>query len=97
MVKVIVSIRLDKPLIDQLRDIATALNWSLSEVVRYLLSVSYSMLHPYVRLSTVELCNFLVENADEDNMIPTWKLVRFIAPKAVEQIEELEKKLKEKD
>ena len=95
MAKVLVSVRLDKPIVDQLKEISKELRWDFSKTVRYLISISYSLLHPHVRVSTVALSQFLVENEDEDGTIPVWKIVQFLSPRAVEQIEEMERMAKE--
>lgn len=96
MPKILTSIRLEKVLADQLREISDEIGWNFSETIRYLISVSYSMLHPYVKITAAELCKFLVENEEEDGTVPVWKIVQFLSPRAVEQIEELEKQIKEK-
>lgn len=91
MVKILMSIRLDEPIVSQLKSVAKELGWSFSAVIRYLLAVSVSLLHPHVRVSAVELTHFLMDNEEEDGMIPAWKIVQFISPRAVKQIEEFEK------
>lgn len=93
MGRIKVSVRIDRPIYFQLKDIAEELGWSFSEVVRYLLSISYSLLRPDVKVDTQDLIDLLgSEEGGEsgEGKIETWKIVRFLAPKAVEAIENIE-------
>jgi len=94
MVRIKVSVRLDLPIYQQLKAIAEELGWSFSDVIRYLLSVSYSVLRPDIKVSTVELVNFMMKESDEASMIETWKIIQFLVPRAIEEIERIEEELK---
>ena len=94
MTKIRVCFRLDEPIYQELKDIAKKLGWTFSEVLRYLVSVSYSVLRPDVKVSAVELTHSLVQESDEASMIETWKIIRFLVPRAIEQIEMIEEELK---
>lgn len=91
--RVKVSIRLDEVIVAQLRAISDKLGWTFSDVVRYLISTSMSMLHPYAKASAKELTSY-IEREVEDGEIAVWKVVKFVSPIAIEKIREFEEKLK---
>jgi len=96
MPKIRICFRIDKEILYNLSNIADELRWSLSSVIRYLISVSYSMLRPDVRIDADDLIEYIEKEKNEQGEIETWKLVRFIAPKAIEKIEAIEEELKRK-
>lgn len=89
-----VGFRIDSGIYKQLKGIASELGWTLSEVLRYLVYVSYSTLRPDVKISAVELTQFLVKECDPSGEIEAWKVIKFLVPRAIEKIERIEKELK---
>ena len=90
--KIKVSFRLELPLYRELREIGEELGWSFSEVLRYLLAISYSLLRPDVKINADELLYYVMDEVDESGQIECWKVVRFLAPRAVRKIEEIERR-----
>lgn len=94
MVKQLITIRIEKPILDQLRIISKDLRWPLAKTIRYLIEVSFVMLYPLVRLNSNDLIKFIKENTDEKGYINSWKIVEYISPRAANQIAIIEEKLK---
>jgi len=93
--KIKVSFRLERSLYRELRETGEELGWSFSEVLRYLLAVSYSLLRPDVKINADELLYYVIDEVDESGQIACWKVVRFLAPRAVRKIEEIERQRRE--
>ena len=89
--KVKVSVRLDRPIYIHLKMITEKLGWSFSEVIRYLLSVSYTVLRPDVSVNSEKLIKY-IKKETRNGDIHTWKIIRYIVPRVIEQIERIEKK-----
>ena len=96
MRKLKVSFRIEAPIIDDLKGIAVNLGWTMSQVLRYMITVSYCLLRPDVTVDINDLIRYIKKN-ECNGKIATWKLVKFLAPKAVERIEELEKMQERED
>lgn len=94
MARVKVSMRLDQPIYVQVKQIADDLGWTLSDVLRYLVSVSYVMLRPDVLVSLPQFTKYIWEEGGEDEKIEAWKIVKFIVPRAVREIEKFEEELR---
>ena len=91
MMKIKVSFRLDLPLYRELKEIEKELGWSFSEILRYLLAISYSLLRPDVRINADKLIHYITKERGEGGEIACWKIVRYLAPRAIRKIEEMER------
>ena len=91
MMKIKVSFRLDLPLYRELREIEKELGWSFSEILRYLLAISYSLLRPDVKINADKLIHYITKERDERGEIACWRIVRYLAPRAIRKIEEMER------
>ena len=86
--KVLVNVRLEKEIYQRLKLLAGDLGWTLSDTIRYPISILYSLLHPDIMLDGEEVIEFIRGEMDKKGQIPVHKIYRYIEPRAEEQLRE---------
>ena len=92
----VIRVRIEKEFYKELKKLAEANNWSLSKVIRFFLAISYSLLHPQVKIPVKDVLKYLSQHADENGYISIYCLTAMLSSEGVKQIELLEKTFKKK-